>query len=253
MAVLERVARLEDRVRDLDPNEQKRSRKRRALFAVLGFLALAGTAVAIMLWLGSVEGQTVMRSNAGHMVTVRFGTTVRDVTWFDPDGKKRDPLVLTNYVPVAHDNVQASSTVIVPDEVLTNGKATLTLEYRAFGFPRRAKITFDAKTTDVDMAKKLLAAIPGWVSYSSHEEPYVYFSTLLAYKYALASIAWGLDDEPLTRSVRFAPATAPGIDRDDEIYVHVPAATRHVRVKIRYKDGTESDVRTVPRATNTLK
>lgn len=252
--MLERVERLEDRVRELGPEPLPLATRRKKVAVVVGLLlALVGTAVAIYV-LGSVDGQTVMRSSAGHMVTVRFGTTVRDVRWFDAKGTKKDPLVIPDYLQKGNDPVQASSTLIVPDEALSStGTTSFVVRYRAFGIPRRATVSFDAKVTDVETTKRLLAGLPPWVAFSSHDEPYLYFSTLLAYKYALASITWGLDDGPVDRNVQFAPSNALGIAPTDQIYVKLPADARSVRVKVRYKDGTESDVRVFERKHHTLR
>jgi len=250
VAVLERVARLEERVQGGEPLP---SRRKKVAVVVGLLLALVGTAIAVYV-LGSVDGQTVMRSSAGHMVTVRFGTTVRDVHWFDTKGAELPPLALPDYTKLGNDPVQASSTLIVPDErVSRSGPTSFVVKYRAFGVPRRATVSFDATITDVETTKRLLAGIPPWVAFSGDNEPLLYFSTLLAYKYALAAITWGLDDGPLERSVQFAPSNALGIERTDEIYVRLPAHARSVRVKLRYKDGSESDVRVFERQHHTLR
>lgn len=257
VAALERVARLEEKVRALDPQRETDKRKRRkklaALLAIAAGVSLVGTALVLYV-LGKVDGQTVLRSNAGHMVTVRFGTTVRDVHWFDQNGVERTPLVLPDYLQKNNDPIQASSTLVVPDAwIPPDGKARFVVTYRAFGIPRKATVSFESAVTDVESARRILEGLPPWVAFSRTEPPLLYFSTLLSYKYALAGIDWGLEDGPLDKSVHFAPSTAPGIDRDDEIYTSVPVETRKVRVKLRWKDGRESAVRTFDRESNTLR
>lgn len=252
VTVLDRLARLEEQARGAGGSGQGPRRSKLA-FAVAGVLALAGIAAALV-YLGRVEGQTVMRSSSGHMITVRFGTTVRDVHWFDAKGIERPPLTFPDSLRPGGDPVQASTTLIVPEEdVSRSGPTSFVVRYRAFGIPRRTTVSFDANKTDVETTKHLLAGIPQWVSFSTHEHPLLYFSALLAYKYALASITWGLDDGPLDRNVHFAPTTAVTIDRTDQVYVVLPPGSRSVRVKLRYKDGTESDVRTFTREHHTLR
>lgn len=251
VAALERVVGLEERLRGKEGGAPSTGRTKVAV-AGLG-LVLAGIAVAVFI-LGRIEAQTVIRSSTGHMVTVRFGTTVRDVHWFDTKGIEKAPFAFPDYLGPSGDPVQASSTLIVPDEeVSRNGPTTFVVRYRAFGIPRRATVSFDANKTDVETTKRLLAGIPQWVSFSSHDPPLLYFSALLVYKYALRSITWGLDDGPLDRNVQFTPSNAVGVDRTDQLYVVLPAQARSVRVKLRYKDGTESDVRTFSREHHTLR
>lgn len=252
VAALERVVGLEERLRGKGGGAPSTGRTKIAVAVGLG-LVLAGFAVAMFV-LGRVEGQTVMRSSSGQMITVRFGTTVRDVHWFDAKGVERTPLTFPDYLQPGGNPVQVTSTLIVPDEeVSRDGPTTFVLRYRAFGIPRRATVSFDANKTDVETTKRLLAGIPQWVSFSSHDPPLLYFSALLVYKYVLTSITWGTDDGPLDRNVQFAPSNAVGIDRTDQVYVVLPAQVRAVRVKLRYKDGTESDVRVFTREHHTLR
>jgi hypothetical protein len=250
--MLERMARLEERMRHTG-GAPSGSRRTKVAIGVGALLLLAGAAVTMFV-LGGVKGQTVMRSSSGQMVTVRFGTTVRDVHWFDAKGVEKAPLTFPDYLQPGGNPVQVTSTLIVPDEeVSREGPTSFVVRYRAFGIPRRATISFDANETDVETTKRLLAGIPQWVSFSSHDPPLLYFSALLVYKYALTSITWALDDGPLDRNVQFTPSNAVGIDRTDQVYVVLPPTSRSVRVKLRYKDGTESDVRTFTREHHTLR
>lgn len=255
VAALERLARLEERVRELDP-QQKKPFSKRAKAGIVGgvLLTLAGAGLAVF-YLGSVAGQTVMRSSAGHAVTVRFGTDVDDVHWFDASGRPREALVMTNYLPQPNQSSRVTTLIVPDDEVSRSGPTSFLVKYRAFGIPRKASISFQAETTDVDFVRNVLTGLPAssWVAFSKDEAPLLYFSTLLAYKYALTSITWGLDDGPLDRSVRFTPSVKLGIDTTDEIYVRLPATARQVRVKLRYKDGRESEVRTITRDAATLR
>jgi hypothetical protein len=217
-------------------------------------LSLAGAGFAVF-YLGSVAGQTVMRSSAGHMVSVRFGTDVDDVHWFDASGHPREALVMTNYLPQPNQASRVTTLIVPDDQVSRTGPTSFLVTYRAFGIPRKATVSFQAETTDVDFVRNVLTGLPAssWVAFSKDEAPLLYFSTLLAYKYALTSITWGLDDGPLDRTVQFAPSSKLGIDPTDQIYVRLPAETRQVRVKLRYKDGRESEIRTVTRDAATLR
>jgi hypothetical protein len=255
VAALERLARLEERVRELDP-QQKKPFSKRAKAGIVGglVLALAGAGFAVF-YLGSVAGQTVMRSSAGHMVSVRFGTDVDDVHWFDASGHPREALVMTNYLPQPNQASRVTTLIVPDDQVSRTGPTSFLVTYRAFGIPRKATVSFQAETTDVDFVRNVLTGLPAssWVAFSKDEAPLLYFSTLLAYKYALTSITWGLDDGPLDRTVQFAPSSKLGIDPTDQIYVRLPVETRLVRVKLRYKDGRESEIRTVTRDAATLR
>ncbi len=261
---LERLARLEDRLRDLEPSSRWSMRKKSA--AVLAAVGVTAMGVAVALYvLGSVAEQTVMPSSTGHLVTVRFRTTVRNVTWTGADGKAYSPWLLPSdaHAPfpggrpeVGESEAPASygSTLIVPDEALApTGKTTFVLRYHAFGIPRSAVVAFETHRTDVRFVRSLLEGFPSWVAFSKDREPLLYFTTILTYKFAIESIVWGTNEGPLDRSVHFSSSKSPGIDRDDEIYVKLPADTSAVRVRVRFKDGTETAVRTFQRSTSTLR
>ena len=262
VVALERLARLEDRLKDLEPSSRWSMRKK--VGAVLAGLCVSAVGAAVALYvLGSVAGQTVMPSTTGHLVTVRFRTSVRDVTWTGMDGKTYSPLLLPwdahgpipGVRPESGDSPASyGSTLIVPDEALApTGKTTFALHYRAFGIPRSAIVAFETARTDVRFVQSILEGLPSWVAFSKDPEPLLYFTTMLAYKFAIESIVWGMNEGPLERTVHFSSSKAPGIDPDDEIYVKLPAETSAVRVRIRYKDGTESAVRTFQRSAYTLR
>ena len=134
-----------------------------------------------------------------------------------------------------------------------HGKTTFALHYRAFGIPRSAIVAFETARTDVRFVQSILEGLPSWVAFSKDPEPLLYFTTMLAYKFAIESIVWGMNEGPLERTVHFSSSKAPGIDPDDEIYVKLPAETSAVRVRVRYKDGTETAVRTFQRSAYTLR
>jgi hypothetical protein len=71
----------------------------------------------------------------------------------------------------------------------------------------------------------------------------VYFSHLLSYKNGLKEIQFCVDNEPLSRLVRFTPdwsgPGAPGIGDDDEIVVQIPMSAKSLDVKLVFIDGSE--------------
>jgi hypothetical protein len=249
---LERLARLEDRLRDLEPSSRWSTRKKSA--AVLAGLGLTAIGVAVALYvLGGVAEQTVMPSSTGHLVT-----------WTGADGKAYTPWLLPSDAhafsggrpEIGEPEAPASygSTLIIPDEALApTGKTTFVLHYRAFGIPRSAVVAFETSRTDVRFVRSLLEGFPSWVAFSKDREPLLYFTTILTYKFAIESIVWGTNEGPLDRSVHFSSSKSPGIDRDDEVYVKLPAETSAVRVRVRFKDGTETAIRTFQRSTSTLR
>lgn len=74
----------------------------------------------------------------------------------------------------------------------------------------------------------------------------VYFTHLLCYRQALAEVRFSVDDETLAKTFPLLPVDPRSpheIPNGQLCYVEVPATTKFVCVKLKYKDGTESEVK----------
>jgi hypothetical protein len=71
----------------------------------------------------------------------------------------------------------------------------------------------------------------------------VYFTHLLSNKNGLKEIQYSVDNDSLSRRVRFTPdwsgPGAPGISNDDEMLVEIPMSAKFVEVKLVFVDGSE--------------
>lgn len=84
-----------------------------------------------------------------------------------------------------------------------------------------------------------------WVAFREYPEGrmLLYFTHLVSHKNGLKEIQFSVDNEPLSRSVRFTPdwsgKGAPEIRDDDEIFVEIPMSAKFVDVKLVFIDGSE--------------
>lgn len=270
IAGFERLAQLEDEVRHLRDSlgrEQLPARRRwgRVLTAALVATLTLGAAAtaAAFVWFGRPGSQTVLRTNQGISFTVLFRGDVRDVEFFDAEGKsipalwpamhtteteadqrERKPLAAT----------RAASVLVTPSQLAKEGPTRIDVSYRFWGLRRSASLTFDAYEDGNRSLKNILEGTPQWVAFREYDgRLLVYFTGMLAFKPAIDEIRWGVDGEGLERTVQFARSSELGIESTDELYTAVPHGTRQVRVQIRWKDGSSSPVRTVLREDATLR
>lgn len=246
----------------------------KSLAAPLVALGVASGVIAgfALYWLGTPKGQTVMRTSAGHSVSVLFRTDVSDVEIKNEDGSETFAPLTVGFAPVQGSDLlgrkaavgtmtptRVASVVLPPSQINANGPTKLNIRYRAFGIKRETTISFDGATEDCRFARNVLASMPtSWVGFRTNamgrggDEAFVYFSTLLAYKYAIREIRYGFDDDPLAQRVHFQESNIMRIDASDQIYINAPRSATRIRVQIVYKDGVETPVQTILRSDATI-
>lgn len=111
-------------------------------------------------------------------------------------------------------------------------------------------VTFNPRAEYVRFTKDDLAKNPSWIAFAEQppDKLLIYFSHLVASKNAFSEIRYSVDDDSLSKRVRFtadwSKRSVPGFNMDtDDTYVDAPISTAFVAVKLFFIDGTESDVR----------
>lgn len=251
VAASARIVQLEDEIRALRgtlPVAPRSRWKRRWLF---GAGALVLSTLALAWWASKPASQTVMRTNPGVSLTVIFRASVDDLHFETEDG--HTPIPMLTQPAFDSDGHQVSvrgAGVLIKDSLLAkDGPTRIRVRYKFFGIPRSAVLEFRALEDGNRSMQQMLDGIPQWVAFREYGgQTLVYFTTMLVYKPTLREIRWGLDDEPLDRSVHFTQGDALGVDSSDEMYASVPHATKQVRVQLTYRDGSRSAVRTILRS-----
>lgn len=112
------------------------------------------------------------------------------------------------------------------------------------------RVMFDASEQLVAWTKEVLGQTKNaWISFREYPEGRMlaYFTHLISHKNALREIRYSVDDESLSRRVKYAPTqdgTSPArISEDDEIYVEIPMTARFVALKLVFADGSEWPMR----------
>jgi hypothetical protein len=104
-------------------------------------------------------------------------------------------------------------------------------------------LSIDANEQIVASTKDTLELTRPWVTFREYDgRLLVYFSHLRAYKKALKESQFSIDDESLSKRLRYVRDTSGGvfeISEDDEMMVEVPSMTRYVCVKLVFIDGSE--------------
>lgn len=141
--------------------------------------------------------------------------------------------------------VQPRSYVEVP---LFKGTRTLLVKYTDSADSESGPYTLilDAVKQIVAETKNVLEITQSsWVAFSESPKGrmLLYFSHLVSYKNGLREIRYSVDNESLSRRVRFTPdwsgPGAPGIRDDDEIVVEIPMSAKFVDVKLVFIDGSD--------------
>lgn len=112
------------------------------------------------------------------------------------------------------------------------------------------RLPFDPKVEYVRFTRSVLG-VTSWLAF---REPaagklLASFSQLLSYKNAFREIRYSVDDESLSRSVRFTPdwsgRGAPGITDQDMLDVEIPPTSKSVAVRLIFIDGSESELKRI--------
>jgi hypothetical protein len=115
------------------------------------------------------------------------------------------------------------------------------------------ELAFDAEREIVRETKHILEITQPWLSFDRRpaDEGHrllVYFSHLVSYKNAFKQIRYSVDDDSLSRELKFVPDWSgeglPGTTDDDETYVEIPPTSQYVCVKLCFIDGSESALET---------
>jgi hypothetical protein len=110
------------------------------------------------------------------------------------------------------------------------------------------RLRFDPKAAFVTEVKQILQ-MTEWLSFREYPAGHrlAYFTHLVSYKNAFTDIRYSVDDDSLSRRLRFTPdwsrGAVPGISDDDETHVELPPTAKSVAVQLRYIDGTASELR----------
>ena len=111
-------------------------------------------------------------------------------------------------------------------------------------------VAFNPRSQYVRFTKDDLSRNPEWIAFAEQppDKLLIYFSHLVASKNAFTEIRYSVDDESLSKRVRFvadwSKRAVPGFNMDtDDTYVDAPISAQFVTVKLFFIDGTESDVR----------
>lgn len=109
------------------------------------------------------------------------------------------------------------------------------------------RVVFDVPEQVVAWAKQVLGQTENaWLAfreYPENERMLLYFTHLISYKNGLREIRYSVDDESLSRRVKYTPAMAGGspgrINDDDQTYIEIPMTAKFVAVQLVFVDGSE--------------
>lgn len=110
------------------------------------------------------------------------------------------------------------------------------------------RLPFDPMDHFLRFCREVLRMTP-WVGFREWPEGHllVYFTHVLTYKDAFTAIRYSIDDQSLSRQLRFKgdpKRMDMRDDENDESIVEVPFSTQSVCVQIHFVDGTSSEART---------
>ena len=119
------------------------------------------------------------------------------------------------------------------------------IKYIDLGGQEKGSFTlhFDAKSQFIKSYKSILEQMPNsWVMLRKHNNRMmIYFTSLISYRCAIDQIHYSINSNHLDQTWPLAACDPINpMNVDGEIYKILPADTRFVMVKIRYRDKTES-------------
>jgi hypothetical protein len=193
---------------------------------------------------------TGMASSSGWLVQFHLPPGARDVQYRLPDDRAFETLGSVSWI---HDPTtqrpMAQTWVTIPFDRIP-GPTTIEVRWvDADGIARGpTALRFEPASEAVASTRSILGMVTEWVAFRPGAElrtngTYLYFTTLLVYKYALREIRWSVDSEDLERRVHFTPSDRPGIANDDELYAVLPGRPGFVAVQLVYIDGSTSPIR----------
>ena len=133
---------------------------------------------------------------------------------------------------------------------LTPGEHRIEVKYRDLGNREYGPyaLSFDTTTEAAKWVRHVLeVSVPSsWVSFNQN---FVYFSTLLSFKYGLREIRYSINEPSVSRKLPFVPSpgdSTVGISDKDMVFFQLPSNTESIYVQLVYLDGTESEVKRFP-------
>ena len=186
--------------------------------------------------------------NSGWMLTIHIiDPNPREILLSE---KADGPFVSTGLLP--YPNAETGLPYPNPSLMIPpfTGKAEIFVKYiDARGRERGPfRLELDPEQSVPALAKYALNFYGSWTEFWGDEERCILlFSFPLSYKHALQEIRYSLDDDSLSRQIRFkVDQVNLGIDKDDEVQVEIPWTTRSVSVQLTFIDGTKSALRRFP-------
>ncbi len=115
------------------------------------------------------------------------------------------------------------------------------------------ELSLDANEQTAASAREVLEMTrSSWLHFSEHTEDrmILHFTHLLCWKNGLREVRYSVDDESLSRSLRYSPdwsgPGAPGIAADDEVMVEIPLTAKYVYLQLHFVDGIDWPAERIP-------
>jgi len=196
--------------------------------------------------LGRPVSVVAMQSNQQWTLTFTFAEPVKEIRWrADGKGEFRSTGFLEGYQAPGGGPLPRYAVELPLDAPRT----ALEVRYRDGRGRERGPfpLVFDPAAQVVLGAKRALDMLKSsWLSFRDYDgKVLLYFTGLLSYRAAFEEIRWGLDVEAPDRTLPFSapdPKHPYAVNPDDTLYVEVPASTKFATVRLRFRDGTTSDV-----------
>ena len=222
---------------------QKNSRNAIAVVVVLICFAAGLGAAGMMLTKRAPQPNvsvTGIASSSGWVVTFHVPANATHISYRLPGDAEFYDLGDMTYARDQNGNTPALATTTLSYERIRGKQTPIELKYTVNGHvvgPRT--VYFEPASEGVSSTQTIFRMIGQWVTVTpSGDGSMIYFTTMLAYKHALASIRYSVDNESLDHEVTFTPSDRPGIDPNDLLYVTVPGQPRFVFVELTFKDGS---------------
>jgi hypothetical protein len=191
-----------------------------------------------------------MRSNQGWMLTLSIADRTREIFIKQPDSEFRSTGFMQGAV-----NPTTGQPIPTPYFELPGNAAKTELEVKYIdvrGIMRGPfPLFFDPNAALIASQKNILQQLTNsWVSYRLWDgKQLIYFTQLISYRCAIDRVEFGLDkDQPNKifevgdcdpKNPHAIPSSGPG----SVVFKSIPVATSYVSIKLKYADGTHSQVK----------
>lgn len=130
---------------------------------------------------------------------------------------------------------------------LKTGEHRVEVKYRDLGSLEHGPymLSFNTNNESAKFVRHILETTisSSWVSF---DKKFIYFTTLLSYKYGLKEIRYSINEPNVSKKLPFVTSpgdSSVGISDKDLVYLELPKNTESVFVQVVYLDGTESEVK----------